>query len=306
MRQLRRAQAQPCSLSSGRIAAETASAQRAAALAFNSSRVLRTISRYCFARSSNTSYLPALMVSGSINSPPTATAHAPAFRKSAAVSRFTPPVGIISICGKGPFSALMYFAPPTAPARENLHGIRAGLPCCHHFGRRERAGQDGLRIPLAALNRRQVQAGVTKNCAPASMQARAVSGSSTGPAPRMILSPNWSAIFSSALNSARHRHRDLGREDSAAVNRFNRLDRGFRGSRADDGHDADLDDRGKNCCFSSHSDFRFLPIHDAAIVGIVGFLVSPVVADLVGHRVLVEFDAESRTGGQLEIAVADL
>ena len=40
--------------------------------------------------------------------------------------------------------------------------------------------------------------GVTKNSAPANMQARAVSGSSTVPAPRMILPPNRSASFSSA------------------------------------------------------------------------------------------------------------
>ena len=40
--------------------------------------------------------------------------------------------------------------------------------------------------------------GVTKNSAPASMQARAVSGSSTVPAPSTILSPKWSATFSSA------------------------------------------------------------------------------------------------------------
>jgi hypothetical protein len=42
------------------------------------------------------------------------------------------------------------------------------------------------------------RAGVTKNCAPASMQARAVSGSSTVPAPSTIESPNWSATFSKA------------------------------------------------------------------------------------------------------------
>src|ERR1035437_688904 len=40
--------------------------------------------------------------------------------------------------------------------------------------------------------------GVTKNSAPASMQARAVSGSSTVPAPSTILPPNLSATFSSA------------------------------------------------------------------------------------------------------------
>ena len=41
-----------------------------------------------------------------------AVAMAPAFRNSPAVSRFTPPVGIIWMCGRGPFSALMYFGPP--------------------------------------------------------------------------------------------------------------------------------------------------------------------------------------------------
>src|SRR5271169_6254978 len=60
------------------------------------------------------------MVLASTNSPPTATAQAPAFRKSPVVSRFTPPVGIISIWGNGPFSALMYLAPPTLPQGNTL------------------------------------------------------------------------------------------------------------------------------------------------------------------------------------------
>src|ERR1700733_532679 len=49
------------------------------------------------------------------SSPPMPKASAPARMKSAAVSRFTPPVGTIGTCGKGAFSALMYFAPPTVP-----------------------------------------------------------------------------------------------------------------------------------------------------------------------------------------------
>src|SRR5262245_60005881 len=67
----------------------------------NSARALETTSRNWRERSSKTSYLPSPMVFASINSLPTATAAEPALRKSAAVSRFTPPVGIISICGNG-------------------------------------------------------------------------------------------------------------------------------------------------------------------------------------------------------------
>src|ERR1041385_6698886 len=44
-------------------------------------------------------------------------------------------------------------------------------------------------------------AGVTRNWAPASMQARAVSGSRTVPAPSVILSPNSLATFSSACSA---------------------------------------------------------------------------------------------------------
>src|SRR4030088_2042341 len=48
-----------------------------------------------------------------------------------------------------------------------------------------------------------------------------------------------------------------------------------------------------------------LPIHYAAVVGIVGLLVFPVMTDLVRHRVLVEFNAESGTSREREIAIAD-
>src|SRR5512133_3606502 len=61
------------------------------------------------------SNFPAITDLLSTNSPPTPHAHAPAFRKSPIVSRLTPPVGAISMCGKGPLSALIYFAPPTFP-----------------------------------------------------------------------------------------------------------------------------------------------------------------------------------------------
>ena len=62
-----------------------------------SARALAITARYCRVRSSMMSKRPSLIVLASTNSPPTATAHAPAFRNSPAVSRLTPPVGIISI-----------------------------------------------------------------------------------------------------------------------------------------------------------------------------------------------------------------
>ncbi len=64
---------------------------------FISARAFATTSRNCAARWVKTSYLPSLMVLASTSSPPTATAQAPALRKSPAVVRLTPPVGIISI-----------------------------------------------------------------------------------------------------------------------------------------------------------------------------------------------------------------
>src|SRR5438128_11202 len=63
-----------------------------------------------------TSSLPSRRAFKSTSSPPTATAAAPALMNSGVVSRFTPPVGTKSICGKGPLRALMYFGPPTGPA----------------------------------------------------------------------------------------------------------------------------------------------------------------------------------------------
>jgi hypothetical protein len=36
---------------------------------------------------------------------------------------------------------------------------------------------------------------------------------------------------------------------------------------------------------------RMLPVHDRAVVGVVRFLIAPVMADLVGHGSVVELDA---------------
>src|SRR3974390_2118138 len=49
------------------------------------------------------------------NSPPTPSAAAPAWVNSEAVVAFAPPVGTMGMGGRGAFSALMYFAPPTVP-----------------------------------------------------------------------------------------------------------------------------------------------------------------------------------------------
>src|SRR2546430_10177933 len=65
--------------------------------------------------STMTSGLLDLSASACTNSPPIPRAAAPASMNSAALFRLTPPVGTSGICGSGPFSALMYFAPPTWP-----------------------------------------------------------------------------------------------------------------------------------------------------------------------------------------------
>src|ERR1700678_3961879 len=78
-------------------------------------RALRTISTKPCAASTIGAVLPDSSAEADTNSPPMPSAAAPARMKSAAVFRFTPPVGTIGICGRGAFSALMYFAPPTVP-----------------------------------------------------------------------------------------------------------------------------------------------------------------------------------------------
>src|SRR5439155_765591 len=83
-------------------------------------RADRTASRKRRALDVITSSLPSRRAFKSTSSPPTATAAAPALMNSGVVSRFTPPVGIKSIWGKGPLSALMYLGPPTGPAGKIL------------------------------------------------------------------------------------------------------------------------------------------------------------------------------------------
>src|ERR1700691_6616747 len=78
-------------------------------------RALRTIATMPCAASTIAAVLPDSSAVAETNSPPMPSAAAPARMKSAAVFRFTPPVGIIGICGKGAFNALIYFAPPTVP-----------------------------------------------------------------------------------------------------------------------------------------------------------------------------------------------
>src|SRR5260370_39921747 len=91
-------------------------------------RVLATISRNLRAVSTISWGLLDFRASGWISSPPMPRAAAPASMNSAAVERLTPPVGASGICGSGPFSALMDFAPPTWPHR-------------HIFTKSEPAGQ---------------------------------------------------------------------------------------------------------------------------------------------------------------------
>ncbi len=111
------------------------------------------------------------------------SASAPARMKSAAVSRFTPPVGIIGTWGRGPLRALIYLAPPTEP-QGNI--FTKSLPAFHAV-----ITSVGVRAPAmisfpARFTKATVSAsnpGLTMNSAPASMQRCAVSASRTVPAP---------------------------------------------------------------------------------------------------------------------------
>src|SRR5271156_762575 len=78
-------------------------------------RALRTIATKLWAASTIGDVLPDSRAEADTNSPPMPSAAAPARMKSAAVFRFTPPVGIMGTCGSGAFNALIYFAPPTVP-----------------------------------------------------------------------------------------------------------------------------------------------------------------------------------------------
>src|ERR1700694_2246644 len=53
------------------------------------------------------------------------------------------------------------------------------------------------------------------------------------------------------------------------------------------------------CCFV------ILPIDYRAVLGVVAFLIAPVMVELIGHGVLVELDPEARAGGQVEITIVN-
>jgi hypothetical protein len=46
-----------------------------------------------------------------------------------------------------------------------------------------------------------------------------------------------------------------------------------------------------------------LPVDSYAIIGVVPFGIAPIVADLVGQRILVQLDAQPRFGGQLHESI---
>src|SRR5262249_31961973 len=83
------------------------------AAGLSASRARRTAATNCAARSRMPAVSPEPRAFGETSSPPTATATEPARMNSSTLVRFTPPVGTSGIWGRGPFSALMYPAPPT-------------------------------------------------------------------------------------------------------------------------------------------------------------------------------------------------
>src|SRR5262245_56763377 len=125
----------------------------------------------------------------STSSEPTAKAAEPAAMNSAAVFRFTPPVGIRSIGGNGTFKALMYFDPPTLSQGNTF---TKSDPASHAVTTSVGVSAPGMIGLLYRLHISMVEDfndGVTINSAPASMQARAVSGSRTVPAPTSTCFP---------------------------------------------------------------------------------------------------------------------
>src|SRR6266478_3682539 len=121
--------------------------------------------------------------SPSTSSPPTPSAAAPASMNSAAVFRLTPPVGTSGICGNGPFRALMYLAPPTCPQGKTFtKSAPAFQAVMTSVGVNAPAI---IKTPSRTANSTvaRFNPGLTRNSAPASRQRRAVSTSSTVPAP---------------------------------------------------------------------------------------------------------------------------
>src|SRR2546426_208043 len=52
--------------------------------------------------------------------------------------------------------------------------------------------------------------------------------------------------------------------------------------------------------------YEHLPIHHRAVVHVIRFAVAPVVVDFVGQRLFVQFNAETRAGRNVDVAVTDL
>ena len=75
----------------------------------------------------------------------------PARRKSAAVWRFTPPVGISRTCGNGPQQGLE-IARPGEVRGEDLDDVGPGLPGRQDLGRRQGPGHDQLVVAAAELD----------------------------------------------------------------------------------------------------------------------------------------------------------
>src|SRR5262249_32273757 len=152
-------------------------------------RASRTISKYWRAAFVISWNFPDLMAVGETSSPPTPTAAAPASMKLPAVSRLTPPVGIIKIWGKGPFNARMYLGPPTGPQGKIF---TKSLPDLHALTTSVGVSAPAIiNLParFAAFTVPSSKLGLTINCAPASMHFSAVSASRTVPAPRSRVEP---------------------------------------------------------------------------------------------------------------------
>src|SRR6185437_4449618 len=145
------------------------------------------------------------------------------------------------MCGNGARIALMYFGPPTCPHGKTLiasapdsHAVRISVGV-------SAPAMIGLPYRWAISMVESRRLGVTKNSAPASMQDRAVSLSSTVPAPSTIRSPNSSATFSSARSAP-----GTVIVISAARNRLNRFNCTLRAFGSHYRHDSDIENRGKN------------------------------------------------------------
>ena len=162
--------------------------------------------------------------------------------------------------GQGRLQGLDVAGAAQGAAGEDLDHVGARLPGRHHLGRGERARHDRAR--RSAGSRRwwpAFSAGLTTNCAPARMQARAVSGSSTVPAPTTASAPKRRPRSSIRRDRARHGHGDLEDGDAAGADGVDGPDRLVRGLGAHHGHDADLADAARGRSRVAHRCTRAVP-----------------------------------------------